>query len=184
MHTRVLPYSPGSGRCRVYPDAGILAPFFALLFLCLALPPQARASDWGMGWEVGAITATPKGNPFVFRITVAKKYSEEFSLGPSFFLTPYGDNAMYSGSLNSQFHVQMQRLRISPFIGIGVAYRTIENDNDTALMFPMGASVDVPVGEKLYLVGTASVNLHGGITLDGEEDNASLGLTAGISYSP
>jgi hypothetical protein len=51
-------------------------------------------------------------------------------------------------------------------------------------MVPMGFSVDTPIGEKLALLGTFGINLHGGMTLEGEKDAASIGLTAGISYSP
>jgi opacity protein-like surface antigen len=161
--------------------------FVSCVLLSLGLlgaPSQSRADDWGFAWELGAITATPIGNPFVFRISAAKYYAEEFSLGPSFYLTPYGDNAMYSGSLNAQFHVPVEEFRVSPFLGLGVAHRKSKHDDDTALWIPMGLSVDRPVGERLYLIGTFGINMHGGIALEGQKDDVSIGLTAGISYSP
>lgn len=161
-----------------------LATLAALLLVLLGAPSSVAADDWGFGWEPGAIVSTPGGNPFVFRLTIAKDYSDEFTLGPSFYLTPYGDSAMYSGTLNAQFHVALENIRISPFLGLGVAHRKTERDDDTALMVPMGCSVDTPVGETLYLVGTFSINLHDGIELEGEKDDSSIGLTAGISYNP
>lgn len=158
--------------------------FFALLLGLPGAPSEAWADDWGFAWEIGAITATPTGDPFVFRLTAAKTYSDEFSLGPSFYLTPYGDNAMYSGSVNAEFHVQLQELRVSPFFGLGLAHRKTKIDDDTALMIPMGLSLDMPIGENLYLLGTGAILLHDGITLEGDKDGASTGLTAGIRYSP
>ena len=163
---------------------GVLIPFFVLLLGLLGAPRNASAENWGFAWEIGAITATPKGDPFVFRLTAARVYSEEFSFGPSLYLTPYGDNAMYSGSLNAAFHVALEDFHLSPFFGVGVAHRTTEDDDDTALLIPMGMSLDRPIGEKLYLVGTFSVNLHNGMELEGEDDGVSIGLTAGISYRP
>jgi opacity protein-like surface antigen len=183
MSIRIVFGSPGRRRVWVRLGADVLVPLFALLLGALCTPSKARADDWGFAWEIGAITATPKGNPFVFRLTAIKSYSEEFSLDPSFYLTPYGNNAMYSGSLNAQFHVALQEIHISPFFGLGVAHRKTKHDSDTALMVPMGLSVDRPIGEKLYLIGTFGINLHGGITLEGEKDDASIGLTAGIGYS-
>jgi len=165
---------------------GVRVGLLSLLTLLgfLGAPPAPAAEGWGFGWEPGVILSTPGGNPFVFRLTIDRDYSDEFSIGPSLYLTPYGDSAMYSGTLNAQFHVALERIRISPFLGLGVAHRKTEQDDDTALMVPMGCSVDTPVGETLYLVGTLSINLHDGITLDGEKDDSSVGLTAGISYNP
>lgn len=155
----------------------------ALGFLTVA--QGASAQGWGFAWELGAITATPKGNPFVFRLTAERYFSEEFSLGPSLYLTPSGDDAMYSGTVNAAFHVALRNsIHISPFFGLGVAHRRTEDDDDTALMVPMGLSVDKPIGERLYLVGTFSINLHNGLKLEGEEDDTSLGITAGLRYSP
>lgn len=184
MNTRLAAGSSRSRHRRMRLGANFLVPFFVLLPGLLAPPAMASDEGWGFAWEIGAITATPKGNPFVFRLTADKSYSEEFSLGPSLYLTPYGDNAMYSGTLNAQFHVGVDKLHISPFLGIGVAHRKTKHDNDTALMVPMGLSVDTPIGERLSLVGTFGINLHGGITLEGKKDGASIGLTAGISYNP
>ena len=184
MNIRIASGSSGQRHGAVRLGVHACVPLCMLLLGLLGTPSEAGAEGWGFAWEPGAIVATPKGNPFVFRLTVAKDYSEEFSIGPSLYLTPYGDNAMYSGSLNAQFHVALQQFRISPFLGLGVAHRKTEHDDDTALMVPMGLSVDTPVGETLYLVGTFSINLHDGITLEGEKDDASIGLTAGISYNP
>lgn len=184
MNMRIAIGSRGQRRSGARLGLGSCACSLLILLGLLSAPAPAAAEGWGFGWEPGAIVATPKGNPFVFRLTVAKDYSNEFSIGPSLYLTPYGDNAMYSGTLNAQFHVAFEKVRISPFLGIGVAHRKTEHDNDTALMVPMGLSVDTPVGETLYLVGTFSINLHDGITLEGEKDDSSIGLTAGISYNP
>jgi opacity protein-like surface antigen len=184
MSLRIVWDSSGQRRRWVRLGANVLVSFFVLLPGLLGAPSNAWADGWGFAWELGAITATPKGNPFVFRLSADKSYSEEFSIGPSFYLTPYGDNGMYSGSMNAQFHVALQEVRVSPFLGVGVAHRTTKHDNDTALMVPMGLSVSTPIGEKLYLVGTFGINLHSGITLEGRKDGASVGLTAGIGYGP
>ena len=184
MNVRIVPVSSDQRRGRVRLGANALVPCIVLLLGLISAPSKARTGDWGFAWEIGAITATPKGNPFVFRLTADKSYSEEFSIGPSFYLTPSGDNKMYSGTMNAQFHVALEKSHISPFFGLGVAHRRTKHDNDTALMVPMGISADTPIGEKLYLVGTFGINLHSGITLEGEKDSSSIGLTAGISYNP
>ena len=185
MELRIVSTREGARRSVNGRRFGFAVVFSLLLCGIAGMPQGCSASDWGFAWEIGAITATPKGNPFVFRLTTAKSYSKEFSLGPSFFLTPYGDNKMYSGSLNAMFHFSLREdLLVSPFLGVGAVRRETANDNDGALVFPMGASLEKRAGERLYLVGTISFNLHGGIELEGEEDGASIGLTAGISYSP
>jgi hypothetical protein len=184
MNRRIASGSSAQQSRRVRLGAGVLAPVFVLLLGLLGAPSGARADDWGFGWELGAITATPKGNPFVFLLTAARNFSEEFSLGPSVYVTPYGENGMYSGTVNAQFHVPLQKLRLSPFVGVGLAHRRTKHDSDTATMVPMGVTLDTPVGEKLFLAGTLGINLHGGIKLEGEKDGASLGLTVGIRYSP
>ena len=143
----------------------------------------AHAEGWGFAAEVGAITATAVGSPTVFRITSTKTVSPEFAFGPTFYLTPLGDDQMYSGALMAEFVAPARRVKIVPFIGIGLAHRRSENGDSTALMFPLGSSVDYPVGKTLSLRGTASFNIHN-IELEGEDDNLSLGLTAGINYRP
>lgn len=149
------------------------------------LTSPSLASDWGFSWEIGAITAAAQGTPFVFRLTTDRSYSEEFSLGPSLYLSPYGDNRMYSGSLNAEFHFALPNdMRLSPFLGAGVVQRKTDDDSDSALFFPMGASIDKRAGERLYLIGTVSFNLHGGIQLEGKKDDATVGLSVGIGYNP
>lgn len=165
-------------------SADLFVSLFVIPLVLLGAPAEAGAKAWGFAWEPGVIIATPKGDPFVFRLTAAYDYSKEFSVGPSFYLSPSGDNAMYSGTLNAQFHVGIQKIRISPFLGIGLVHRKTKHDDDTALMVPTGLSVDYPIGETLYLVGTFGVNLHDGIELEDKVDDASIGLTAGISYNP
>jgi hypothetical protein len=59
----------------------------------------------------------------------------------------------------------------------------VTDDGDTAFMFPLGASFELPVGNELSVVGTMSINIHD-LELDGEEDAASAGLTFGINYMP
>ncbi len=166
------------------PAAAFHAPILILLLGLLGAPSMAAAEGWGFAWEPGIITATAKGAPFVFRLTVSKYVSEEFSIGPSVYLTPAGEDAMYSGSLNANFRVPLDTIRIAPFLGVGVAHRKTAHDDDTALMFPMGLSVETPVAETIDLVGTVSINLHDGIVLEGEKDDTSVGLTVGISYRP
>jgi hypothetical protein len=167
-------------------SAVALALVLGLLLCAIAgAPSQCRASDWGFSWEIGAITAASKGTPFVFRLTTANSYSDEFSLGPSFYLSPYGDDRMYSGSLNAQFHFALPNdMRLSPFLGAGAVQMKSKNDSDSALFFPMGVSVDRRAGESLYLIGTVSFNLHGGIQLDGKKDDATVGVSVGIGYNP
>jgi len=150
--------------------------------LFAAVPP-AHAESWGFSSEIGAITSTVQGTPAVFRITTAKVISPEFSAGPTFYVTPAGDAQMYSGAFIAEFHALVRRLTVAPFIGMGLAHRRSKNDSSTALMFPLGSSVDFPVGEKLFLRGTMSFNIHN-IDLEGEKDDLSVGLTAGISYRP
>jgi len=158
--------------------------FLSAFFLLLAgFLRDAEAAGWGFGAEIGSITAVEGGTPFVFRLTPSKRSSEEFSLGMSFYLTPAGDNKMYSGAFIARFHAKAGRLLLTPFLGAGVVHRRTDTDNDTAIMFPVGATLGYPVGEALFLVGTVSVNLHD-LELDGKEDTTSIGLTAGIAYSP
>lgn len=185
MKIRVAFDSSGQPCGWVRLGAAVLLASVILLLGHACVPSKAQAaSDWGFSWEIGAITATPVGNPFVFRLTADKSYSAEFSLGPSFYLTPYGDNKMYSGSLNAEFHVPVQDFHVSPFLGLGVAHRRTKHDNDTAFLIPMGLSADMPIGQRLYLLGTFGINLHDGIVLDGQKDGSSIGLTVGISYRP
>ena len=146
---------------------------------------RAEASPWGFAAETGWITAATGGTPFVFRVTPAKMLSDEFSLGGSFYLTPAGDAAMYSGAFLAQYHIRFKGgAGISPFLGLGVGYRqSASDDSDTAFMFPLGTSLALPVGNELSFVGTVSLNIHD-IELDGEEDSMSAGLTFGIDYRP
>ncbi|MFB3909597.1 MAG: hypothetical protein ACE15D_14480 [Candidatus Eisenbacteria bacterium] len=166
----------GRGRKSLY--VGLLALLIGPTFTVA----DASADEWGFAWELGMVTATPQGNPFVFRLTAARSYSDELSIGPSVYLTPYGDDAMYAGSLNAEFHVALDEIRVSPFFGFGIAHRRTDHDDDTALMFPMGVSVDKEIGEELSAVGTFGLNLHGGIKLEGEKDDASVALTVGLRY--
>lgn len=156
---------------------------FAAAVVWFGIAPAAHAEGWGFAAEVGAITATVQGSPTVFRITSTKSVSPEFAFGPTVYLTPAGDAQMYSGALIAEFHAPAGRMKIVPFIGIGVAHRRSGDDDSTALMFPLGSCVDFPVGETLSLRGTASFNIHN-IELEGEKDTVSLGLTAGINYRP
>ena len=70
----------------------------ALRIVCAAaaaalagMAAPAHADDWGFGAVFGAITATVKGTPAVFRITTTKVISPEFTWGPTFYLTPAGE---------------------------------------------------------------------------------------------
>ena len=162
----------------------LLTLLIAAAILLPASGAHAAAGDWGFAAEVGSIVGTAGGTPFVFRLTPAKMLSDEFSLGGSFYLTPAGDAQMYSGSLLAQYHIQLQRTAISPFIGLGIGHRESQTgDGDTAFMFPLGASFELPVGNELSVVGTMSINIHD-LELDGEEDAASTGITFGINYMP
>jgi hypothetical protein len=172
-----------SGQCRNGFAGRALLLLLVLLLGIPCAPLVAHAQGWGFAWELGAITATP-GNPFVFRLTAIDDYSAEFGLGPSLYVTPSGRNAMYSGTVNAEFHINVQQLRFSPFFGLGVAYRRTTHDHDTAFMVPVGLSAETPIGGKLSLIGTVSINLHDAMTLDGRKDTASAGLTAGIRYTP
>jgi hypothetical protein len=159
-------------------------PVAAILGLALGLAgARAEASPWGFAAETGWITAAADGSPFVFRITPAKMLSDEFSVDGSFYLTPAGDAGMYSGAFVAQYHIRLKNGGISPFLGLGVAHRTSDSDGDTAFLFPIGSSFEVPIGNELSFMGTVSINIHD-IELDGEEDAVSAGLTFGINYMP
>ena len=148
-----------------------------------AIAPPAAAAPWGFSAEVGGIVSGAGGNPFVFRLTPAKMLSDEFSLGASFYFTPAGDAQMHSGSFLAQYRIRLQNAGVTPFFGIGVVHRRSVDDSDTAFMFPIGTSIELPVGQELSLMGTLSINIHD-IELDGEQDGVSGGVTFGIDYAP
>ncbi len=150
---------------------------------CLGMAPPAHAGDWGFAAEAGPILAAASGTPFVFRLTPYNMLAPEFSLGPTAYISPAGDALMYATAFLAQFHAEWRSFAVVPFLGIGVAHRRSENDNSTAVWFPLGSSFDVPVGERLFVRATLSGNIHS-IELDGEDDNLSLGLTFGINYKP
>jgi hypothetical protein len=169
-----------TGRPRARCGATVLGA--ALALASSALP--AAGSPWGFAAEVGSIVAATGGTPFVFRLTPAKMLSDEFSLGGSFYFTPAGDAQMYSGSFLAQYHIRRDSAGISPFLGLGIVHRRSElDDGDTAFMFPIGTSLEVPVGNELSVVGTLSINIHD-LELDRDEDSVSAGFTFGINYMP
>jgi hypothetical protein len=155
----------------------------ALAVAALAVAAPTAAAPWGFSAEVGGVVTGAGGNPFVFRLTPAKMLSDEFSLGGSFYFTPAGDAQMHSGSFLAQYRIRLQNAGLTPFFGIGVCHRRSVDDSDTAFMFPIGTSLEVPVGKELSFMGTLSLNIHD-IELDGEQDSVSGGLTFGIDYAP
>jgi len=143
----------------------------------------ARAGEWGFAAEAGPVVAAAGGTPFVFRLTPYNMRAPEFSLGPTAYISPAGDALLFGTAALAQFHAEWRSFAVVPFIGVGVAHRRSEDDNATAVWFPLGSSLDFPVGDRLFLRGTASANIHS-IELEGEDDNLSLGLTFGINYRP
>jgi hypothetical protein len=172
-----------------------LLPALIALGALAALTPTAFAqsssgySPWGFGVEAGVLSGTADGSVFVLGFRPDYYLSEEFSIGGLFQLTPADDLTLLSAAGTASFHFDLDVLRVSPYVGLGLVWAELDRDrfseDDTSYVVPLGATIEYPFSDRLSLGAGVAVNL---VDLDfgraGGDDDAYSAITAFIRYRP
>jgi opacity protein-like surface antigen len=149
----------------------LLTPIVLLTLAIAAItqsPQSALAGGIGNNYIAPSVTFN-SGNS-VFGIDGKIGVADNFALRP--FVTFPSGGTQYGASLTYDWDLRQATLPITPFVGLGVEFDTVNNKTTTNGFAQVGA--DFTVSDSLALLGSIGIPFNGG--------NTSITLGAGFRF--
>lgn len=166
-----------------------------LLMLLCSIPAvgQAQETTVGFGTDLGFWTGTTDGTDFTIAFHFDYYFDPAFSIGPLLLFTPTSDLTQVAFAPVARFHLQLARLNIVPFAGVGLIHSSLDRSqgagridrSDTGFYIPLGVTAEYPISPKISLATTLLVNLHDielGAPVEG--DRTSIAVLFGFRFGP
>lgn len=177
------------------PPATGLHILLLVLIIAFSLPAVGQAQDptVGFGTDIGFWTGTTDGTDFTLAFHLDYYLDPAFSIGPLLLFTPTSDLTQVAMAPVARFHLQLARLNIVPFAGVGFIHSSLDRSqgagrldrSDTGFYIPLGITGEYPVSPNISLATTVLVNLHD-IELGApvERDRTSIAVLFGFRFGP